>query len=187
MKFSIRNGWLQSVRHLASPNCDERPAGVVPSLIIVHGISLPPGEYGGPYIDQLFTNTLDPRSHPYFAEIQGLKVSSHVLIRRNGECTQYVSFAQRAWHAGKSCYQGREACNDFSIGIELEGVDDQPYEVVQYEVLAAMVQALSETYPEVNPAAIVGHCHVAPGRKTDPGSAFEWPRLASLLSSTSMA
>jgi AmpD protein len=174
-------GWLHEVRRIPSPNCDDRPDPGDISLILVHGISLPPGQFGGPWIDRLFTNTLDPAVHPYFREIEGLRVSSHLLIRREGELVQYVPFARRAWHAGESCYCGREACNDFSIGIELEGADDQPYTDAQYRCLADVVRALRRAYPSIPEQALAGHCDVAPGRKTDPGPAFDWMRLQDLL------
>ena len=164
-----------------SPNWDPRPPGVVPELIIIHGISLPPGEFGGPHIDELFTNTLDPAGHPCFADIAGLRVSSHLLIRRDGEIVQYVPLHGRAWHAGASRFAGREACNDFSIGIELEGADDVPYETVQYERLCATIGALRAAMPSLARAPVVGHSDVAPGRKTDPGPAFDWQRLDALL------
>ena len=150
-------------------------------LFIVHGISLPPGQFGGPHIDALFTNRLDPAGHPYFREIAGLKVSSHLLIRRNGEVVQYVPVHRRAWHAGKSCYQGRERCNDFSVGIELEGADDWPYTGAQYRRLATVIRVLRRDVPSLRTAPVVGHSDVAPGRKTDPGPAFDWVRLRSLL------
>lgn len=174
-------GLLSPARQVPSPNFDARPAGMAPDLIIVHGISLPPGEYGGPWIDRLFTNTLAWDRHPYFKQIEGMKVSSHVLVRRDGEVVQYVPFHERAWHAGASVYQGRERCNDFSIGIELEGVDDQPYEAAQYRELARMVLALCAAYPSLSSERIVGHSDVAPGRKTDPGDSFDWPRLRAML------
>jgi AmpD protein len=180
MVLTNDGAWLAGVRHVLSPNCDERPAGEI-SLIVVHGISLPPGEYGGPWIDQLFTNQLDPRRHPYFAEIADMRVSSHVLIRRDGELVQYVPFTQRAWHAGQSSYCGREACNDFSVGIELEGRDDEPYEDVQYRRLAELVGVLRERFAGIASDALVGHSDIAPGRKTDPGPAFDWNRLRALL------
>ena len=166
---------------MLSPNCDDRPAGVLPALIVVHGISLPPGQFGGPYIDQLFTNTLDPAGHPYFQEIAGLKVSSHLLIRRSGDVVQYVPLPRRAWHAGKSSYRGRHRCNDFSVGIELEGTDDQAYTQAQYRRLATVIRVLRRGVPSLAQAPIVGHSDVAPGRKTDPGSAFDWARLRALL------
>ncbi|HLN50430.1 MAG TPA: 1,6-anhydro-N-acetylmuramyl-L-alanine amidase AmpD, partial [Steroidobacteraceae bacterium] len=142
MQVDLESGLLRGVRQIASPNCDSRPAGVEPDLIVVHGISLPPGEFGGPWIDRLFTNALPREVHPYFAEVASLRVSSHLVIRRDGAITQYVSFAQRAWHAGQSSYNGREACNDFSIGVELEGTDTLAYEAGQYQALADVVAAL---------------------------------------------
>ena len=181
MKIDAETGLLDSARQVESPNFDERPNGAQPDLIIVHGISLPPEKYGGPWIDQLFTNTLDPNEHPYFQEIYQFEVSSHVLIRRTGEIIQYVPFHMRAWHAGKSNYQGRERCNDFSIGIELEGCDDQAYDENQYPQLATLINALIEAYPNLSIKHLVGHCDVAPGRKTDPGPSFEWTKLHDLL------
>lgn len=182
LKIDTATGLLMQARQVPSPNMDERPAGVQPDLIIVHGISLPPGEYGGPWIDQLFTNALPPNQHPYFKQIEGLKVSTHVLIRRDGEPVQYVPFNKRAWHAGVSNYQGRERCNDFSIGIELEGVDDSAYEAVQYVVLARLIVKLCECYSSLSTRHVVGHSDVAPGRKSDPGDAFDWARLRSMIS-----
>lgn len=164
------------------PNCDDRPHDEPPSLIVIHGISLPPGEFGGGWIDALFTNALPGHRHAYFAEISHLRVSSHVVIERGGRVTQYVSFLRRAWHAGESSHCGRAACNDYSVGIELEGVDDRPYTTQQYDALAALIRALRDAYPGLREAAIVGHCDIAPGRKTDPGPAFQWPRLHELLS-----
>jgi AmpD protein len=174
-------GLLELARQEPSPNCDERPPGVEPDLIVVHGISLPPGEFGGPWIDQLFTNGLSPDGHPYFAEVAGLRVSSHLLIRRTGEIVQYVPFQRRAWHAGASSWAGRERCNDYSIGIELEGADHSPYESAQYAMLARVIAVLCRHYPHLTPERVVGHSDIAPGRKTDPGPAFDWPRLRSLV------
>ncbi len=174
-------GWLQEARACPSPNHDERPAGSVPDLIVIHSISLPPGEFGGPYIEALFTNSLDPAAHPYFCEIHARQLSAHVLIRRDGGLIQFVSFDQRAWHAGESQFQGRTRCNDFSIGIELEGCDDRPYEATQYTALGTLVRALMARYPDVTPERITGHSDIAPGRKTDPGPGFDWPRLHRLL------
>ena len=171
-------GQVSGARQVPSPNCDDRPAGVLPELIVVHGISLPSGEFGGPWIDALFTNSLDPAAHPSFAEIAPLQVSSHLLIRRDGELVQYVPLSRRAWHAGQSSHGGREACNDFSIGIELEGADNVPYEPVQYEVLARLIHALRRAVPSLRLAPVVGHSDIAPQRKTDPGLAFDWGRLA---------
>lgn len=181
LRPKILDGWLNTARQLPSPNFDARPDGCVADLIIVHGISLPPGEYGGPHVDQLFTNQLDWNAHPYFKQIEGMKVSSHLLIRRDGEVVQYVPFHERAWHAGQSNWQGRERCNDFSIGIELEGMDDAPYEAAQYRELARVILALCAAYPTLSLDRIVGHSDVAPGRKTDPGESFDWPRLRAML------
>lgn len=181
MQLSADGEWVNEARRLLSPNCDDRPADCAISLIVVHGISLPPGEYGAHWIDDLFSNRLDAGAHPYFADIAGLKVSSHVLIRRNGELVQYVPFSRRAWHAGQSSYRGRAACNDYAIGIELEGLDDEAYEAVQYQQLADLIVVLRGQYPGIPADAIVGHCDIAPGRKTDPGTAFDWEHLNSLL------
>jgi N-acetyl-anhydromuramoyl-L-alanine amidase len=172
---------LIGARQVASPNVDARPSGVAPDLLIIHGISLPPGEYGRAWIDQLFTNQLPWDAHPYFKQIEGMKVSSHLLIRRDGEVVQYVPFSQRAWHAGLSNYQGRERCNDFSIGIELEGTDESPYEAEQYRALANVLLALCAGYASLSLERLVGHSDVAPGRKTDPGDSFDWPRLRAML------
>jgi AmpD protein len=179
--IDIVTGWLQPARQQPSPNCDDRPAGIEPDLIVVHGISLPPGEFGGPWIDRLFTNTLPPAAHAYFAGIADLRVSAHLLLRRDGEVVQYVPFQRRAWHAGVSSWQGRERCNDYSIGIELEGDDHSPYESAQYATLARVIALLCRAYPRITPDRIVGHSDVAPGRKSDPGVAFDWPRLRSLV------
>lgn len=170
----IDSGWIRGVRKVPSPNCDARPIGASLELIVVHGISLPPGHFGGPWIDDLFTNRLDPHAHPYFATIAALEVSAHVLIARDGAITQYVGFDQRAWHAGASAYRGRPGCNDFSVGIELEGADEEPYELEQYDMLARVVGGLRAAYPSLASAPVVGHCDIAPGRKTDPGPAFDW-------------
>ncbi|CAN5196741.1 1,6-anhydro-N-acetylmuramyl-L-alanine amidase AmpD [soil metagenome] len=172
-------GWLAGARRVFSPNSDERPCA--PELIVLHNISLPPGEFGGPWIDRLFLNQLDVDAHPYFREIADLSVSSHLLIRRDGELVQYVPFHRRAWHAGASSWDGRERCNDFAIGIELEGVDEVPYADAQYARLATVVAALVSAYPSLSVQRIVGHCDISPGRKTDPGPAFDWARLHSLL------
>lgn len=181
MHIDNSTGLLREARQVASPNADDRPAGMAPELVVVHSISLPPGEYGGPWIEQLFCNTLPADAHPYFAEICQLEVSAHLLIRRDGELVQFVPFHQRAWHAGQSNYCGRERCNDFSIGIELEGSDDAAFEAIQYEKLAALVNALEAAYPGIDTARITGHSDIAPGRKTDPGSGFEWDKLYALL------
>lgn len=170
-------GWLTEARRVPSPHCDERPPGATVDAIIVHGISLPPGEFGGPWIDRLFSGYLDTRAHPYFREIAGLRVSAHVLIRRDGALVQYVPFIRRAWHAGDSELHGRTCCNDFAIGIELEGEDHTPYTDSQYQRLGVLCRGLMYHYPHIGPERIVGHADVSPGRKTDPGPAFDWPRL----------
>jgi N-acetyl-anhydromuramoyl-L-alanine amidase len=175
------SGLLEAARQVPSPNCDDRPPGVEADLVVVHGISLPPGEFGGPWIDRLFTNALPRDGHPYFERVADLRVSAHLLIRRSGEVVQYVPFGQRAWHAGVSSWQGRERCNDYSIGIEVEGDDATPYASAQYAMLARVIALLCRTYPRLSPDRVVGHSDVAPGRKTDPGPSFEWPRLRSLL------
>ena len=159
---------------IASPNCDERPDGATVCLLVIHNISLPPGEFGGNGIVDLFTNALDPAAHPYYAQIAGLKVSAHFLIRRDGAIVQFVSTEKRAWHAGVSNWNGRDRCNDFSVGIELEGADDCAFEDAQYAALAVLARALCERYPI---DGIVGHSDVAPGRKTDPGPCFDWNRF----------
>lgn len=171
--------WLSAARRCLSPNQNERPAGVPVSLLVVHGISLPPGDFGGPYIDALFTNSLNPSLHPYFQEVAGLTVSAHLLVRRDGEIVQYVPFDRRAWHAGQSCYADQMNCNDFSIGIELEGTDDIPYTEIQYRTLAAVLSVLERHYPETR-GHLVGHSDIAPGRKTDPGPSFDWHHLHAL-------
>lgn len=174
MRVDLATGLLCGVTQIQSPNYDARPPGVEADLIVVHGISLPPGEFGGPWIDRLFTNTLPLDAHPYFAEIGPLRVSSHLTVTRAGDIRQYVKFTDRAWHAGSSCFEGREACNDFSIGIELEGSDTLAYEPAQYRVLARVIAALCAAYPRLSPDRVVGHSDIAPGRKTDPGPAFDW-------------
>ena len=181
LRIDAATGLLSGARQVLSPHFDERPNGAVIDLIVVHGISLPPGEFGGPWIDRLFTGELPADAHPYFRAVAGQRVSTHALIRRTGEIVQYVPFDRRAWHAGASQYQGRSTCNDFSIGIELEGTDDQAYEEVQYERLAALIETLLAAYPSLSRDRIAGHSEVAPGRKTDPGPAFDWARLRGLL------
>lgn len=167
---------MHGARQVASPNYDARPPGVEADLIVVHGISLPPGEFGGPWIERLFMNTLPLDMHPYFAEIGELRVSSHLLVTRDGGLIQFVKFTDRAWHAGQSSYDGRSACNDFSIGVELEGMDTLDYEAAQYDALAETVAALCEAYPRLSADRVVGHSDISPGRKTDPGPAFDWLR-----------
>lgn len=176
-----KSQWLENVRRVPSPNCDARPPGAGVQLLVIHGISLPPGEFGSSHVDRLFTNTLDPAAHPYFEQVGAATVSAHLLIDRTGRITQYVPFDKRAWHAGPSEFNGRRNCNDFSIGIELEGADNIAYEQAQYRVLADVVRALRQAWPGLDEDAIRGHCHIAPGRKTDPGPAFEWGRLHGLL------
>lgn len=171
----MTQGWLDGIRRVPSPNHDERPGKEAPSLIVIHAISLPPAQFGEDHILQLFTRRLDPTAHPYFASISKLRVSAHFLIRRDGETIQFVSCDDRAWHAGVSCWQGRSACNDFSIGIELEGCDELPFEDVQYDRLIALIERLLTHYPIV---ALAGHADIAPQRKTDPGPCFSWQRLA---------
>ncbi len=178
-------GWLIGATHCPSPNFDARPPGCDIELLVVHAISLPPGEYGGGYIRAFFRNRLDAGAHPYFAEIADLEVSAHCLIERDGRLTQFVSFDDRAWHAGESCWRGRERCNDFSIGIELEGCDEDGFESAQYAQLARLAIALGKRYPALHIAmpepAICGHSDIAPGRKTDPGPGFDWAGFHELL------
>jgi AmpD protein len=171
-------GVAATAARMASPNQDDRPAGSTISLIVVHGISLPPGRFGGDGVARLFTNTLDPDADPYYQGIAHLRVSSHFFIRRDGALVQFVACGRRAWHAGISSWRGRAACNDYSVGIELEGTDDLPYESAQYLMLARLARALRRRYPIRD---MVGHSDVAPGRKTDPGPTFDWPRLGRLL------
>ena len=173
-----RAGIARAAAQVPSPNCDERPEGVAITLLVVHNISLPPRRFGGPAIAALFTNRLDPSAHPYFATVAALRVSAHFVIGRDGALTQFVSCARRAWHAGASSWRGREHCNDFSIGVELEGTDDLPYDAAQYTVLARLTRALRRRYPIVD---IAGHSEIAQGRKTDPGPAFDWARLRRML------
>ena len=175
--ISPGNGLIRPAMQRPSPNQDGRPAGCEPELMVIHGISLPPGDFGGPYIEQLFTNCLDWQAHPYFGEIEGVRVSAHLLLRRDGHLIQFVPFSRRAWHAGESEYRGRRCCNDFSIGVELEGTDDDPYSNLQYRQLARVIDALCDNYPNISARRIVGHCDIAPQRKTDPGPAFDWLRL----------
>jgi N-acetyl-anhydromuramoyl-L-alanine amidase len=171
-------GLVKGARYIPSPNCDERPAGCAIDLLVIHHISLPPGEFGGPGIVDFFTNRLDPGAHPFYSSIAGQRVSAHFLIRRDGELIQFVPCTRRAWHAGESTWQSRSRCNDFSIGIELEGTGEAPYTGAQYERLAALTRALKTRYPL---AHIVGHSDVAPGRKSDPGPSFDWVRYRALL------
>jgi N-acetyl-anhydromuramoyl-L-alanine amidase len=174
-------GLLTRTRQVLSTHFDDRPAGSVPELIVVHGISLPPGEFGGPWIEQLFTGTLPRHAHPFFATIPPGRVSAHVLVRRDGTPVQFVPFGARAWHAGISEYLGRPFCNDYSIGIELEGTDETPYEQAQYRTLSAVIAALLACYATLDATRIVGHSDIAPGRKLDPGAKFDWPYLRKLV------
>lgn len=179
--IDTKTGLYTLARQCPSPNCDQRPEGYVPDLIVLHNITLPPYEFGGHWIDQLFTNQLDPQAHPFFATIQHLRVASHILIRREGEVVQYVPFHQRAFHAGVSRYQGRERCNDFSIGIEIEGTDFEPFTAAQYQTLERLLLDLVQAYPTLSLEHITGHEHIAPGRKTDPGPYFDWQHLSERL------
>ena len=177
-RIDTASGLIDAVPFHPSPNHDRRPEGVEPTLLVIHGISLPAGRFGGPYVEDLFLNRLDVSAHESFAALAELRVSSHVFVRRDGAVVQFVPFTQRAWHAGASSFQGRTACNDFSIGIELEGTDETPYEEAQYVCLNALIAALRAAYPAITPASIVGHEDIAPGRKTDPGPAFDWGRVS---------
>ena len=185
--WRIEQHRLVGARQLPSPHFDERPEGSPVDLLVIHAISLPPEQFGGPWIDALFAGTLDPAAHPYFETIRGLRVSAHCCIFRDGSITQYVDFDRRAWHAGASEWRGRTRANDFSIGIELEGSDNQPFETAQYTTLAGVSAALLAAYPTLSQDAIAAHSDIAPGRKTDPGPHFDWAgyraRLSSLLAS----
>ena len=172
------DGWMKGVRKLASPNFDNRPRGIAPDLLVIHNISLPPGIFGGDAVIRLFCNTLDFDAHPYYAQLRGLRVSAHFLIRRDGEIIQLVSCDRRAWHAGASSWQGRSRCNDFSIGVELEGCDAVPFDERQYAALARLTRVLQRAYPL---RQFAGHSDIAPQRKTDPGPCFDWPRYFALI------
>lgn len=173
--------WLDGLERMPSPNADERPRGDEIDLLVIHNISLPPGEFGGTAIGDLFLNRLDAQAHPYFAQIATLRVSAHVLIRRDGGMIQFVALDRRAWHAGQSVFRGRERCNDFAVGIELEGTDEQPYDARQYDALARISATIRRLFPKITDDRIVGHSDIAPGRKTDPGPAFDWQRFRTLL------
>ncbi len=175
------NGWVNDARRCESPHFNCRPSNEV-SLLVIHNISLPAGRFGKPYIEQLFMGCLDTSADPSFMDLKGLEVSAHFLIRRDGELVQFVSCDERAWHAGVSSYGSREGCNDFAIGIELEGTDTEAYTELQYHELKILTLALFDTYPMLNIDSVVGHCDIAPGRKTDPGESFEWPRFKKDLS-----
>jgi AmpD protein len=177
LRVHVATGLVEGVRQVLSPHHDARPEGVVADLLVIHNISLPPAEFGGPWIEKLFNGDLPPDVHPYFATIHGARVSAHLLVRRNGEIVQFVPLHRRAWHAGASQYEGRSTCNDFSIGIEIEGTDEIFFEDVQYDVTRQLIQALLEAYPTLSPTRITGHSDIAPGRKTDPGPSFDWSRL----------
>ena len=176
MQIDATSGLIQGASYVASPNCDARPEGAPIDILVIHSISLPPGRFGGSGIEQLLCNTLNPDDHPYYREIQNLKVSTHVLIRRNGQLVQFVPLHRRAWHAGLSYCEGRSRINDFSIGVELEGADDLPFEEAQYKSLTKLTHVLRQAYPAISPERIYGHCDIAPGRKTDPGPTFDWKR-----------
>jgi AmpD protein len=181
MQYSIENNLLSGARLLDSPNQDERPVGVKPDLLIIHNISLPPGEYNTGCIDQLFCNSLNPDEHPYFMDSVQLRVSSHLCVNRDGGVTQYVPLHRRAWHAGESSFQGQPNCNDYSIGIELEGTDFEDFTAAQYDSLISITNLLIDEYSCLNSDRIVGHSDVAPGRKTDPGPCFDWVRYKSAI------
>lgn len=174
-----RDGWLGGAERIDSPNFGPRPAGIAVELVVLHSISLPPGVYGGDAVERLFTNRLDWDAHPYFSTIRGATVSAHFFVRRDGRLLQFVSCDARAWHAGASQWRGRDGCNDFSIGIELEGLEGRTFETAQYRRLAALLRAIAHAYPRVD--TVAGHEHVAPGRKHDPGAGFDWSRIGRLL------
>lgn len=177
MSLPIVSGWLSEAQPCPSPNFNLRPVGTEISLLVIHNISLPPGQFGGGHVQAFFQNRLEASAHPYFATIADLQVSAHLLIERDGAITQFVSLEERAWHAGVSSFEGVANCNDYSIGIELEGTDDVPYSDAQYQSLEKVTRQLLATYPKLTPARITGHDQIAPGRKTDPGPAFDWPRF----------
>jgi len=183
-QVDVNSGLCVQADFIKSPNADERPNAELPNLIVVHGISLPPNQFGGDAITQLFTNQLNPDDDPYFETIKALKVSAHALIRRDGQLIQYVPFHERAWHAGLSEFKGRSRCNDFSIGIELEGTDQTPYTQAQYKTLGLLIKGLWQAYPTLQRHHVVGHSDIAPGRKTDPGAYFQWRALERLLEDT---
>ena len=178
--FQVIDGQLIGARQVVSPNYNQRPEQTEIQLVVVHNISLPPSQFGGGYIEQFFQNQLDWSKHPYFQTIEGMQVSTHLLILRTGEVLQFVNFNDRAWHAGRSTYLAKKECNDYSIGIELEGSDDQPFEEVQYRVLAEVIATLQATYPKIL-QYLAGHSDIAPGRKTDPGPFFDWPKIRALI------
>ena len=179
-EFQIRDGQLLGARQIPSPNFNQRPEYTDIQLLVIHNISLPPSQFGGGYIEQFFQNELDWSLHPYFQTIQGMQVSTHLLILRSGEVLQFVNFNQRAWHSGRSTYLGKKECNDYSIGIELEGSDDLPFQEIQYQVLAHVVTVLQATYPKLL-QHVAGHSDIARGRKTDPGPYFDWLKIRRLI------
>ena len=181
MKINTKTGLIEEIDYIPSPNMDERPEGTDIDLLVIHSISLPPNEYGGHWIEKLFTNTLPANEHPYFKEIEGMEVSSHVLIQRDGKIIQFVPFHKRAWHAGESSYDGRATCNDFSIGIELEGTDADTFENEQYQQLVMLIDSLCASYTSITKERIAGHSDISPGRKTDPGTGFDWTILSDRL------
>ena len=181
MSYTLKNGWIAEAKAGPSPNFGPRPDNGKLDLLVIHNISLPPGQYEGDCIERFFTNCLDWQEHEYFSQIRGMEVSAHLLIRRSGELIQFVALDDRAWHAGESCFRGRENCNDFSIGIELEGTDTEPYSNRQYSTLQAVTKTLLGQYPDISHDTIVGHSDIAPGRKTDPGRMFDWDRFLSSL------
>ncbi|MBY4676742.1 1,6-anhydro-N-acetylmuramyl-L-alanine amidase AmpD [Marinobacterium arenosum] len=180
-RYQVCNHRLLQARQVPSPNFNERPAGEPVSLLVIHNISLPPGRFGSGHVELFFQNRLPVEADPYYQQIKDLQVSAHLLIERAGAVVQFVDFDKRAWHAGQSCYAGRDNCNDFSIGIELEGTDDTPYTDAQYQTLAGVIAALRQAYPDIDTQALVGHCDIAPQRKTDPGPAFDWALLGKIL------
>lgn len=178
---SIKDGLIQGVPYYPSPNQNERPEGINIDLVVIHSISLPPGQFSGTAVIDFFQNKLEIDQHPYYQNIKDLKVSTHLMVRRDGSVLQFVPFHRRAWHAGASSFNGVKECNDYSIGIELEGTDDTSYEMCQYQSLAHVLRLLQKQYPMITPQRIVGHCDVAPGRKTDPGPHFDWKQLQAML------
>lgn len=183
MKIELPLGLIKNAHYAASKHYDERPLNMPIDMIVIHNISLPPGQFGNGYVEKFFCGELDFGLDPYFLTIKNLRVASHLFIDRKGFLTQFVPFSKRAWHAGQSSFQGRTQCNDFSIGIELEGTDDLPFEAAQYQTLNAVIEILIETYPEISPERIVGHSDIAPGRKTDPGEKFDWNSVRTCLKS----
>lgn len=182
-QFQVIDGQLDGARFIASPNYNQRPEQADIQLVVIHNISLPPSQFGGGYIEQFFQNQLDWNVHPYFKTIEGMQVSTHLLILRTGEVLQFVNFKDRAWHAGRSTYLAQKECNDYSIGIELEGSDDTDFESIQYQILSEVVATLQQAYPQIK-QHITGHSDIAPGRKTDPGPHFDWIRFRQLLIQT---